>query len=121
MPLRPGSCSSAAWSAGRWRCDHDTIVVVADPVVADTVAQPATWTVVHRRARTHLTDHPAAGDHHRAAVLHRVRPAVRASRTGPGRLAAPALLRLADSSSLAVSAHPGRARRPGPGAHPGRD
>src|SRR5215471_18207 len=101
MPLRPGSCLSACWSAGRGRCGHD-----ATSLVADAMAQPGTWTVVHRRARTHLADHPAVGDQHWAAVLHRVRPAVRASRTGPGRLAASALLRLADSSSLAVSAHP---------------
>src|SRR5262245_48797071 len=112
MPLRPGFCLPAPWSAGGWRCEHDAAALGAATVVAETVAQPGTRTVVHRRARTGPADHPATGDHQWAAVLHRVRPAIRPSRAGPCRLAVPALLRLADSSSLAVSAHPGRARRP---------
>ena len=87
---------------------------------AAALAEPVAGTLAHLGVRRGVAGLPAAGDRHRAARLHGLRPAVRPGPAHRRGVAAAAVLRLADPAVLVVPAHAGGARRPGPGPDPGR-
>ena len=87
---------------------------------AAALAQPVARSLADLGFRLGAVGRAADRDHHRAAVLYRVRAAVRPGHSGRRRLAEAADLRLAHRPVVAVPAQPGPARRARPDPDPRR-
>jgi len=107
---------SYGFPAGLWRSRTQP---AAGPGSDPGLAQPAARTAADLGVRRGPARGAARGHHHRAARLHRLRPAVRPDDPGRRRVAAPPPVRLAHPPVVAVRADRGTACRARVGDHPG--